>query len=540
MQQTSRVPKIVRLPAPPVKPPTTAAVKAWVQVLRSAPRKMLQQEAAAKNKKTEGIAHAQNNCLKAMLTAIQSARYFLYIEGQFFQSDYGVEDTRLVTKDFRPMAAMTDATSSPSWKSHMDELGLHGVAQEDVLKKIDFTKIGKITEDKSFIKDIKFAAQNAAAAKASQSLGVEQKYIMNPIGRAIVNRIERAIADGQPFHVYMVLPVHPEGTLDTLNIMTQVHYTMQSLVFGVDSLLNGVRRAIAAGMLMREKKTKAMGPELEIVRAYSIEKLTKVVEDKWKDYLTLLNLRNWAILKDEETGKDRPVTEQIYVHSKLLIADDIVAILGSANINDRSQLGDRDSELAIIVRDDVQLIKQIDGKSATPISAKVYDLRRRLWYKLFGLTDGARHPANSLRGVIDTPAAPSTWKAIQKIAFDNAVAYQIAFPFVPRVTGVPSSIWPTWDVTGKKLRHYMPFHDHFWRNETELDKRDTKFTWAPSTRGPERAPVGVQGFIVALPISWTAGENNDSKMNRSLLASSDSAVPATEVFQANDSRTAWS
>ncbi len=40
------------------------------------------------------------------------------------------------------------------------------------------------------------------------------------------------------------------------------------------------------------------------------------------------------------------VTEQIYVHSKLIVVDDKMAIIGSANINDRSLLGNRDSELA--------------------------------------------------------------------------------------------------------------------------------------------------------------------------------------------------
>jgi phospholipase D1/2 len=43
------------------------------------------------------------------------------------------------------------------------------------------------------------------------------------------------------------------------------------------------------------------------------------------------------------------VTELIYVHSKLLIADDRLVICGSANINDRSMLGKRDSEIAVIV-----------------------------------------------------------------------------------------------------------------------------------------------------------------------------------------------
>lgn len=46
-----------------------------------------------------------------------------------------------------------------------------------------------------------------------------------------------------------------------------------------------------------------------------------------------------------------PITEIVYIHSKLLIADDEVCILGSANINDRSLLGDRDSELCLVIED---------------------------------------------------------------------------------------------------------------------------------------------------------------------------------------------
>ena len=41
-----------------------------------------------------------------------------------------------------------------------------------------------------------------------------------------------------------------------------------------------------------------------------------------------------------------PVTELIYIHSKLMIVDDRLIICGSANINDRSLLGSRDSEVS--------------------------------------------------------------------------------------------------------------------------------------------------------------------------------------------------
>lgn len=43
------------------------------------------------------------------------------------------------------------------------------------------------------------------------------------------------------------------------------------------------------------------------------------------------------------------VTELIYVHSKLMIVDDRVVICGSANINDRSMIASRDSEIAVII-----------------------------------------------------------------------------------------------------------------------------------------------------------------------------------------------
>ena len=46
-----------------------------------------------------------------------------------------------------------------------------------------------------------------------------------------------------------------------------------------------------------------------------------------------------------------PATEIVYIHSKCLIIDDQIALIGSANINDRSMMGFRDSELAVVIED---------------------------------------------------------------------------------------------------------------------------------------------------------------------------------------------
>lgn len=62
-------------------------------------------------------------------------------------------------------------------------------------------------------------------------------------------------------------------------------------------------------------------------------------------YITFCSLRTHGSINET------PVTELIYVHSKLLIVDDKITIVGSANLNDRSLLGCRDSEMCVIIED---------------------------------------------------------------------------------------------------------------------------------------------------------------------------------------------
>jgi phospholipase D1/2 len=60
-------------------------------------------------------------------------------------------------------------------------------------------------------------------------------------------------------------------------------------------------------------------------------------------YIKLFGLRTHGVV----SGK--PHTEIVYIHSKLMIVDDDRAICGSANINERSMRGSRDSEICILV-----------------------------------------------------------------------------------------------------------------------------------------------------------------------------------------------
>jgi phospholipase D1/2 len=519
------VPRIV------LGPPTATPVakgSCWVQVLRSAPVKMQRDEELALNPSNpKGISLPQNNCLKAMLTAIQGAQKFIYIEGQFFQSEFG-RDASQDQKFSGPMAALLDLTASEAYEWHARKLGIYGVPPNKIPKALIWSKVDDVMrdtkgKDADFINDLMAVLGNIASVEASKLLGSEQDRLKNPIGHALATRIERAVFDDLDFHVYIVVPVHPEGTLNTLNIMSQLNLTMQSLVFGSESLVVRTKHAIAARKLIKNSKNMGVEQARNIARSLSAQELDDAVGISWKDHLTLLNLRNW-----EDIG-GRPVTEQIYVHSKLLIADDRVAVLGSANINDRSQLGGRDSELAVVVRDDKNTQVKLDGRVSDAVSTTVHDLRIRLWRKLFGFMGGA-NPATRLEPFMAQPAARTTWRAIQRTAEENLTIYADSFPFLPRPDGSPSSIWPTWNPSQRKLAGHMPFSARFWRGDEVADEH---FTWEASKRAPERAPMGVKGYIVALPTSWTENENNMSGMNLTLLAENSNKADAERYAAAS-------
>ncbi|KAF2161258.1 hypothetical protein M409DRAFT_59260 [Zasmidium cellare ATCC 36951] len=86
---------------------------------------------------------------------------------------------------------------------------------------------------------------------------------------------------------------------------------------------------------------------------------------------------------DSEAEMDAFVSEELYIHSKLLIADDRIVICGSANMNDRSQLGYHDSEIVMIIEDPVEIQSYMGGQPfvATRFAAT---LRRQIFRKHLG------------------------------------------------------------------------------------------------------------------------------------------------------------
>ncbi|CAG9939111.1 unnamed protein product [Clonostachys rosea f. rosea IK726] len=105
---------------------------------------------------------------------------------------------------------------------------------------------------------------------------------------------------------------------------------------------------------------------------------------------------------DPESEVQNWVQEELYVHSKILIADDRIVICGSSNLNDRSQRGDHDSELSIVMEDTRMVSSTMNGETFEA-GYHATTLRRYLWREHLGLL-----PPQSLNAEGDINAQPPT------------------------------------------------------------------------------------------------------------------------------------
>ena len=113
-----------------------------------------------------------------------------------------------------------------------------------------------------------------------------------------------------------------------------------------------------------------------------LARLAKEVGDAHR-YICFFGLRTWS----EMNG--RLVSEIVYVHSKLVIVDDQRVLIGSANINDRSLVGDRDSEISVLFEDTEFLRGTMNGEQIQ-VGKFASGLRKRLFREHLGDFDGTQ------------------------------------------------------------------------------------------------------------------------------------------------------
>ncbi|KAG9283456.1 phospholipase D1-like [Astyanax mexicanus] len=218
----------------------------------------------------------------------------------------------------------------------------------------------------------------------------DNKVVHNKIGDAIIQRIIKAHRESKKYRVYVVTPLLPgfEGDINTGGgsaLQAVMHFNYRTMVRGEYSI---------------------------------ISQLKKEMGDQWMNYISFGGLRTHAELE----GK--LVTELIYVHSKMLIADDSTVIIGSANINDRSMLGKRDSEVAVIFEDTETEKSIMDGQE---YQAGRFGLNLRL--ECFRMILGANtDPSIDVTDPISDQFYKEVWMTT---AARNASIYQKVFRCLP-------------------------------------------------------------------------------------------------------------
>lgn len=181
---------------------------------------------------------------------------------------------------------------------------------------------------------------------------IDGTEIKNRIGDALVDRIIRAHKEGITWKAVIVIPLVPgfESQVDkpdgsSVRVVLQCEY--MSISRGSSSIFAKLRKL-------------GIDPD---------------------DYIQFFSLRKWGTI-----GPDRSlVTEQLYIHAKTMIVDDRVAIIGSANINERSMRGSRDSEVAAVIRDRETIKSTMNGESYA-VGRFPHTLRLRLMREHLGVS----------------------------------------------------------------------------------------------------------------------------------------------------------
>ncbi|XP_071551933.1 uncharacterized protein [Panulirus ornatus] len=140
-------------------------------------------------------------------------------------------------------------------------------------------------------------------------------------------RIINAIKAGEDFRVYIVIPIHPEGDPTSTAVQEILHWQHRTMEMMYRKIAKAIRKA--------------------------------KIDAHPTDYLSFFCLGKRESPDEIPDGLDDPDSSSvaakarenmrfmIYVHSKMAIFDDEYIIVGSANINERSMSGNRDSEMAV-------------------------------------------------------------------------------------------------------------------------------------------------------------------------------------------------
>lgn len=264
----------------------------------------------------------------------------------------------------------------------------------------------------------------------------------NLVPYELTRRICRAIGDGEDFCVYVLTPLFPEGPPNSMTVQEILHWQYQTMRF--------MYRRIGQPVVTHTTHTHTHSHEeyhlLSRSRVCSVRVSVSVLllrsnrrsdvvcsADKLRAVGSTTHpsrfLQFYFPGKREVEGgpTDIPAKASIelsnalrlkrfvvYVHSKMMIIDDAYILLGSANINDRSMSGCRDTEIAAgAYQTAFQVEEHEDGKSLSLPQGDVAAFRKQLWEEHFGC----------LLPEFDDPSSAECADICRRMALENWIAF---------------------------------------------------------------------------------------------------------------------
>eukprot|EP00027_Filamoeba_sp_ATCC50430_P013027 CAMPEP_0168572504 /NCGR_PEP_ID=MMETSP0413-20121227/17974_1 /TAXON_ID=136452 /ORGANISM="Filamoeba nolandi, Strain NC-AS-23-1" /LENGTH=364 /DNA_ID=CAMNT_0008605567 /DNA_START=42 /DNA_END=1137 /DNA_ORIENTATION=- len=252
-----------------------------------------------------------------------------------------------------------------------------------------------------------YKAYVSAIKKAQHFIYIENQYFISSINRirpknkilaALYERLRTAIRNKEDFKVYVLIPVYPAGNIEDITTRYIIKYIFKTISRQGNSI---------------KEKLKNEFPDEDIDQR-----------------LCFFSLRNYGVLGGT------PVTEQVYIHAKMMLVDDRIAIIGSANINDRSMLGTRDSEICAFVEQPQTLVDGVMNGKPFKVSSFARDLRVKLWKDYLGMDN------ELITQKLQDPVAEETYKLLFNIAQNNTLIYKSVFPSIPENVKSLSDIRP--------------------------------------------------------------------------------------------------
>lgn len=213
----------------------------------------------------------------------------------------------------------------------------------------------------------------------------------NTVPIELCARVERAIADDEEFKVYICIPLHPEGEPTSGAVQEILRWQSRTMEMMMDRIARALHAKVLddkhpTDYLMFFTPTKQESPD-EVPSDLAAPKPGSVAEKSRKS-----------------------LRYMIYVHSKLAIFDDEYMVVGSANINERSLNGNRDSEMCVgAFQPAFTKEKCGDGE----IEGDVRTFRLALW---------AEHCGKAMPEHL-RPSSDECMKAIRQIADENQASY---------------------------------------------------------------------------------------------------------------------